>query len=89
MKAVCWTNVDKSAKSSIQRDCYPDSVWFKTSATMWGCDHEKDALESYQKQIETTHDGFRMETSGFVNSDTFPFIGASPDCCCKGNVHIV
>ena len=86
--------MDKSAKSLIKGICYPDSVRFNTAAMIWGCDHEKDALEAYQKQMETTHDGFKMETSGFVISDTLLFIGASPDCivecnCCgKGTVEV-
>ena len=77
MKAVCRTNVDKPAKSLIKGICYPDSVRFNTAATMWGCDHEKNALDAYQRLMETMHDGFKMETSRFVNSDKFPFIGVS------------
>ena len=94
MKSVCRTNVHKPAKSLIKGICYPDSVRFTTAATAWGCDHEKDALEEYQKRMETTHDGFKMEMSGFVISDKFPFIGASPDsivecnCCGKGTVEV-
>ena len=94
MKSVCRTNVHKPAKSLIKGICYPDSVRFTTAATAWGCGHEKDALEEYQKRMETTHDGFKMETSGFVISDKFPFIGASPDsivecnCCGKGTVEV-
>ena len=36
--------------------------------------------------METTHDGFKMETSGFVViSDKLPFIGASGDSIVEGN----
>ena len=85
--------MDKPAKSLIKGIYYSDSVMFKTAAMIWGCEHEKDALEAYQKQMETTHDGFKMETSGFVViSDKLPFIGASGDsivecnCCGKGKL---
>ena len=56
-EGVCRTNVDQPANSLIKGICYSDSVRFKTATTIWGCDHEKDALEAYQKQMETTHDG--------------------------------
>ena len=86
--------MDKPAKRLIKGICYSDSVRFNTAAMIWGCEHEKDALEAYQKHMETTHDGFKMETSRFVISDNFPFIGASPNsmvesnCCGKGTVEV-
>ena len=35
--------------SKFKSVCHPDMVLFKTAAISWGCQHEKDALEMYER----------------------------------------
>ena len=66
--------------------CHPDTVRFKTAATSWGCQHEKDALEQYAKT--SAHNDLRVSPSGLFISVEHPYFGASPDglvfCSCCG-----
>ena len=66
--------------------CHPDTMRFKTAATSWGCQHEKDALDKYEK--ESQHDKFHVSPSGLFISEEHPHFGASPDgmvnCSCCG-----
>ena len=55
---------------------------FSTVATQWGKDHEQTALEAYVKhQNSSGHPGLYACKSGFVISETHPFLGTSPDAC--------
>ena len=86
-KAVCHTDPASPSLSLIMSICHPDTVRFKTAATLWGCQHEKDAL----KQYETTsaHSGLTVSSAGFFISAEQPYFGASPDglvcCSCCGS----
>ena len=68
-------------------------VLFKTAAISWGCQHEKDALEMYEKT--SVHSQLRISPSGFFISGEHPYFGASPDgivCCsycqCMYDMHM-
>ena len=88
MKACCRTNPSKPSISLIKRICYPSDYKFTTSATTWGCQHEADAIEAYEKIMSGKHKNFKIAQCGFIISQEFPFIGASPDrtvsCDCCG-----
>lgn len=49
-------------------------------ATEWGKRNESIALEKYKiHQNNSGHDGLYYAPSGFVISEVYPFLGASPD----------
>ena len=91
-KAAVRTDITQPSQSLIKSICYPENARFKTSATEWGCSHERDALTEYQVQKELEHSGWTIKRSGLVVSCEFPFLGASPDsivscdCCGTGVV---
>lgn len=75
VKAVCHTGSSSLSLSLVMSICHPDTVRFKAAATLWGCQHEMDALKQYEKKYHQ------------VLSD-HPYFGASPDsmvsCFCCG-----
>lgn len=87
-KQVCKTNINQPAPSLIKQICYPETVKISTSATMYGCEHEKVALRHYIDHITQHHDSFSCNPSGLWISKEHPFIAASPDglvfCKCCG-----
>ncbi len=94
MKAACRTNPESPAKSLIQQICYPELTKFSTSATRWGCDHEKNARDIYFQEMKKYHENFSIVESGlWINSD-YPYIAASPDglcycqCCGYGCIEV-
>ena len=58
LKAACHTDPGQPSLSLIKAICYPHSVKFSTSATKWGCEHEKAALQEYEKFMIKTHDNY-------------------------------
>ena len=53
---------------------------FTSAATEWGKRHESVALEKYkQLQHDSGHHGLYYSLSGFVVSEKYPHLGASPD----------
>jgi hypothetical protein len=68
--------------------CHPETLRFSTSATKWGCQHEKAALEEYKQSNGDQHENLKVSESGLFISIEYPFIGASPDglveCSCCG-----
>ena len=51
-----------------------------SEATEWGLRNEPIALEKYKEvQKESGHNGLYYCPSGFVISEKYPFLGASPD----------
>ena len=61
---------------------------------MWGCSHEKRAVEDYEQAALKHHQGFTVEEAGLFVHPDMPFIGASPDrvinceCCSKGVLEV-
>ena len=49
MKAVCHTDITNPAQSLIKSICYPEAFTFMSKQTNWGCRHEKQARERYEK----------------------------------------
>ncbi|XP_069139431.1 uncharacterized protein [Argopecten irradians] len=90
MRNVCRASLENPSQSLVKSICYPDVYRFTSQATKWGCKHEKDALEAYIQQMKDEHENFSVRESGFVISEKYPFIGASPDgiasCDCCGEV---
>ena len=85
-KSACHTDPASPSVSLIMVICYPEACRFSTSATRWGCQHEKVALERYTSQSQ--HKNLRVSKCGLFVSVEYPFIGASPDgtveCSCCG-----
>jgi hypothetical protein len=53
---------------------------FTSEATEWGIQNESVALRRYvELQHHTGHNGLYCSKSGFVISEEYPFLGASPD----------
>ena len=88
IKAACRTDPASPSLSLIMAICHPETLRFSTSATKWGCQHEKTALEEYKLSNSDWHENFRVSDSGLFISVEYPFIGASPDglveCSCCG-----
>jgi putative phage-type endonuclease len=93
-KAVCTSDPNDPSSSLIKRICYPGTNTFKNQATKWGNDNEKNALKAFNKLMMESHENVCLESSGFIISTKFPFIGASPDgvfscdCCGKATVEV-
>lgn len=60
---------------SLVRAWFDKPTEFKGNiATRWGNDHEDQALEQYE-----TDTGYMVISTGFVKSQNYPWLGASPD----------
>ena len=74
--------------SLIMSICHPEMSCFKTVATTYGCEHEKEGRDKYMKRSLPCHQKFKISNGGFFISSNYPFIGASPDglvhCLCCG-----
>ena len=87
MKAVCRTDQNKPSISLIKNICYPEKFKFSTKATYWGCEHEKEACDSFVSKMKETHKNFKVIECGLFLNPKFSFMGASPDglsacdCC--------
>ena len=92
-KQVVCTNPDQPSISLLKGVCYPEMNKFTTTATEWGCQHEKFGIPDYQARI-TSHEQLVTSKSGFHISLDHPFLGASPNalveckCCGKGVMEI-
>ncbi|XP_072047343.1 uncharacterized protein [Amphiura filiformis] len=91
MKSVCHTDPRKPSQSLVRQIVYPDLYRFSSTATQWGCTHEKTARDKYEEYMTTEedHTNFYVSDSGLVIDTVNPHIGASPDgyvhCTCCGN----
>ena len=93
-RQVLHTDPDKPSKSLLKSICYPEINRFTTEATVWGCEHEKDAPQAYHTKLTESHEGVVVCRCGFYISLEHPFVGAPPDalvdckCCGKGVAEI-
>ncbi len=89
-KAAAHTSPSSPSISLIMSICHPELNKFKTSATKWGCDHERVAQEKYIHLSNHSHSEFQFQEAGLFLSTEYPFVGATPDdlvqclCCNKG-----
>ena len=92
MKQVCRTDPAMPSQSLIKAICYPEAFRFTSTATRWGCEHEKTAREVYADIMRKSHDDFVVADSGLVLNPEWSRLRASPDghiscvCCGKGVV---
>ena len=92
-RQVLHTSIQKPSFSLLKAVCYPESFSFKVPATLWGCQHEQDAIQQYKSQA-TSHTDISITSCGFHICLTHPFLGASPDalvqceCCGQGVVEV-
>ena len=72
----------------VRKICYPESYKFSSSATTYGCQHEKDATTEYKSQSIKQHMNFEIKQCGFFVDSKAPYVGATPDgllsCSCCG-----
>ena len=54
-KRACHTNPANPSLSLIMSICHPEAFCFKTAPTVWGCQHEKTAMEKYREQCRLSH----------------------------------
>ena len=95
-RQILHTDPHQPSVSLLKSICYPDTHRFSTKVTIWGCEHEKDALQAYKAQIMACHSGLNVTSCGFFICVEHPFlaIGASPDaliegnCCGQGDVEV-
>lgn len=91
-KAACRTSTSTPSESLIKKICYTSSI--QTLATKYGCDHEKEAVQSYSNLMSSSHVNFNSSDSGLHLNPQYPFLGASPDghvscdCCGSGIVEV-
>ena len=87
-KAACHTDLSQPSPSLVKSICYTENCRFTTTATQWGCDHEKTARKEYLEQQQHVHVDLTVEDKGLVISHQYPYLGASPDgyveCACCG-----
>ena len=87
-KSACRTNPAQPSISLTMAICHPEMAKFKSSATSWGCEHEKTAISQYLRKNLRKHHKFEVKECGFFINISHPFVGASPDgvveCTCCG-----
>lgn len=93
-KNACITRLENPSLSTIKRICYPKQASFKSKQTIYGCNHEKQALNDYTAYLKRHHVGVKVWDIGFIINPSFPYFGASPDslvecqCCGKGCIEV-
>ena len=66
MKQVCRTSLAMPSQCLIKEICYPEAFRFTTTATCWGCDHERTARAKYAELMAEKHHQFSVANSGLV-----------------------
>ena len=90
---VCHTNPHQPSLSLVRRVCYPESYSFTTAATLYGSNHEQEAIQAYKSRM-SGHSGLNIKTCGLFVDLEAPYLGASPDalvhctCCGLGVVEV-
>jgi len=86
-RQILHTDPQQPSVSLLKSICYTHETHrFSTKATIWGCEHEKDALQAYKTQIMACHSGLNVTFCGFFICVEHPFpIGASPDALIECN----
>ena len=90
---VTHTNPNQPSLSLVRKVCYPHTHKFTSTATSFGCAHEREAIETY-KTTMAEHTSISVTPCGlFVDQDA-SYLGASPDalvqctCCGLGVVEV-
>ncbi len=68
LKAVCHTDPAMPSLSLIMSICHPELYRFKNTATVYGCQHEKNGRDKYIGEVSNTHQDFKVSESGFFIS---------------------
>lgn len=91
---VVHTDPHKPALSLIYSICYPETRNFFAAATKYGCEHEKEAVKSYEAMMKTKHQNLEIRPAGLVLYLKRSCFAASPDsfiectCCGKGILEV-
>ena len=87
---IFWWNSTQTSVYSTRFISVEDSgaKKFTAKSIEWGKEHEPKVLEAYVKrQQDSGYPGLFACKSGFVISETHPFLGASPDACVHDPLH--
>lgn len=71
------TDPNMPAISLVSAICYPESVKFTSSATKYGCEHERKAIDAYKLKQQKGHQQLKVTPAGFVLYLTKSCFGAS------------
>ena len=66
MREACHNKPATPSRSLVSAICHPGSIKFKTTATEWGCSHEKIARQAYCETVGVSHTNFKIFDVGFV-----------------------
>jgi len=55
-RQVLHTDPHQPSLSLLKSICYTEIHKFSTKATIWGCKHERDALQAYKAHMLTSHE---------------------------------
>lgn len=94
-KPACRTSVETPSFIVNKNDiCYPTQFLFKTKATMWSVNLEKNALSAFVTHAAPLHQGLHLHEVGLCVSPNYLQFGATPDamvtcdCCGIGCVEV-
>ncbi|XP_077529384.1 uncharacterized protein LOC144141751 [Haemaphysalis longicornis] len=91
---VCHTKLERPSLSLVKRICYPHSNKVHSDAIKYGRENEGNALASYRSLALQRHDSVEFKDAGFLISQKYVFLGATPDmlvkcsCCGEGIVEV-
>lgn len=94
MKSVCRTTTTRPSVSLLKKICYPEQHQISTAATLWGINHEADAIGKYAAEMKNHHTNFQHNKTGVFLSTEYPHLAASPDgtatctCCGRGLIEV-
>ena len=66
-RQILHTDPHQPSMSLLKSICYPESHRFSTKLTIWGCEHEKDALQAYKTRIMACYSGLNVTICGFLS----------------------
>ena len=71
LKAVCHTDQAFPSESLVMSICHPELSKFKSTATTWGCEHERTARERYKVLYESIYiRHFPLQSAGYSSMST-------------------
>lgn len=91
---VCNTKVERPSPSLVKRICYPHTNKVHSDAVNYGRENEGNALASYKSLALEWHGSMEFRDAGFLISQKYIFLGATPDMlvkcsrCGEGNAEV-
>lgn len=82
--AVCATSIAKPSQSLLKRICYPHVYKAVFKAGIYGCEHEKDALQAFEDIHSKKHE-CSLSRCGLILNINYPWCAATPDAILNCN----